>query len=337
MTRNVLARMALMAGILSALGAARPGWAEPTPQPQPQPQTVVPGVWLISGGIQPNRQPDGNTVIFAAPEGLVVMDTGRHVWQRRAILDFAKAQGRPIVAIVNSHWHLDHVSGNAELKRAYPGVKVWASSAIDGALAGFLPKGAEANRKLLADGGLPPETVDDIKGDIATVENGQALRPDVVVSASGDRVIGGLKLAVYLAPHAATDGDVWVYEPRSRVAAIGDLVTLPAPFLDTACAAGWRAALDRVWAVPFKTAIPGHGAPMTRAQFALWRGAFNALIDCAASGRDKQACAADWTAATAELRGADAREARRAQGMTEYYVADVLRAHGGNSAYCSAA
>ena len=108
----------------------------------PQPQSIVPGVTLIPGGIRPNRQPDGNTVIFDAPAGLIVMDTGRHTWHRQAILDFAKARGKPIAAIINSHWHLDHVSGNPGLRTAYPGLRVYASSAIDAALTGFLAKSA---------------------------------------------------------------------------------------------------------------------------------------------------------------------------------------------------
>ena len=45
---------------------------------------------------------------------------------------------QPVVAIVNSHWHLDHSGGIATLREAYPGVQVYASNAIDNALPGFL-------------------------------------------------------------------------------------------------------------------------------------------------------------------------------------------------------
>src|SRR5262249_34995749 len=122
------------------------------------PQPVAPGVTLIPGGIRPNRQPDGNTVIFDAPDGLIVMDTGRHAWHRQAILDFAKASGNPIAAVINSHWHLDHVSGNPALRAAYPGLKVYASNAIDAALTGFLAKNAADAKPYLGTGKLPPET-----------------------------------------------------------------------------------------------------------------------------------------------------------------------------------
>ncbi len=311
--------------------AATPVLAQ-TPAEQVQP--VAPGVWMIASAFPPHRQPDGTTVIFRAPRGLVVMDTGRHAWRRQTILDFAKAQRRPIVAIVNSHWHLDHVSGDPALKAAYPGAKLYASRAIDEALTGFLARSAAEAEPYLAPGKLPPETQEDIRGDIATTANGATLKPDIAIEGSGVRDLGGLRLAVNLAPDAATAGDVWLYDPKTRVAAVGDLVTLPAPFLDTACPKGWAAALDQVAATPFTTLIPGHGAPMSRIQFHLYRAAFNEVVACAASSRDKADCAAAWTKAVTPLLGDDAAMAKRAQGMTEYYVADVLRAHGGKSAYC---
>lgn len=329
--------MRALAGLVLAALTASPATAQSEVPPPRRPQAVAPGVWLIAEGILPRRQPDGNTVIFQGPRGLVVMDTGRHAWRRQAILDFAKSRRAPVVAIVNSHWHLDHVSGDPALKAAYPRAKLYASRAIDEALTGFLARSAAEAQPYLAPGKLPPETQEDIRGDIATTANGQALRPDIPIDASGPRKLAGLTLQVNLASDAATAGDVWIYDPRSRVAAVGDLVTLPAPFLDTACPQGWRRALAQVWATPFQTLIPGHGAPMTRPQFAAYRLAFDQVIACAASDRDKADCAADWTRAVTPLLGPDPADARRAQAMTEYYVQDVLRAHHGKSADCKAA
>lgn len=300
-------------------------FASPTHGQAPSPQEVAEGAWLIPGGMAPHRQPDGNTVIFEAPEGLVVFDTGRHAAQSQAILDFAAARRRSIVAIVNSHWHLDHVSGNPVLRRAHPQAMVHASAAIDGALRSFLPRSADQGRAYLKAGDLPKETLEDIAGDIATVEAGDALRPDAVIEASGERRLGGLNLRVNLSSDAATAGDVWLYEPRARVAAVGDLVTLPAPFLDTGCPDGWKRALAEIWETPFRIVIPGHGAPMNRDQFALYRQAFSAVVDCAATSRTQEDCAAEWTRAVQPLLGSDPIEPKRAQAMTAYYVGGALR------------
>jgi hypothetical protein len=63
------------------------------------------GVWMVPEIVVADREPDGNSVIFAVSSGLVVFDTGRHEWRRNAILALADANKKPIVAILNSHWH----------------------------------------------------------------------------------------------------------------------------------------------------------------------------------------------------------------------------------------
>ena len=302
--------------------------------PRPHPEIVAPGVWVIRGTFLPNRQPDGNTLVFQGPTGLIVMDTGRHRWHRQAILDLADSLHTPIVAIINSHWHLDHVSGNPDLKRAFPAAKVYASAAIDGALAGFLRTSAIDGRKYLEAGQLPAETLEDLRNDLASIDSGARLRPDVVVAGSRDLAAGGVTLQLHLAADAATAGDLWVFDPKSKVLALGDLVTLPAPFLDTGCPPGWSAALDQALELPFETAVPGHGKPMNRTEVALYRTAFNALIECSASQRDKAECASDWAQAISPLVGGNERSLNAARGMAAYYVGDVLRPNGGKSATC---
>jgi glyoxylase-like metal-dependent hydrolase (beta-lactamase superfamily II) len=326
---------AMVAGVATAaLGTPAAAQAVVPPVVAPGPQEVARGVWMIPGGILPNRQPDGNSVVFEAPEGLVVIDTGRHAWHREAILSLARRQKKEIVAIVNTHWHLDHVSGNPELRAAYPRLRVHASDAIDGALAGFLPASAKDSARYLDDPKIPEETRDDIRWDLQTIRNGPALKPDVVISGSGAMTFGGLALKVSLAPDAVTAGDVWLYDETSRVAALGDLVTLPAPFLDTACPQGWKSALVQVAATPFTVAIPGHGAPMSRGQFLLYQDAFDAFIDCSLSTLPAEDCAARWTDSIRPLLSDDPLEQRRARGMAAYYVG-LLRANGGRSKHCA--
>ncbi len=320
---------------LAALGTFTPGWPGTNPVAAPAPRDVAPGVWLVPGGIPPDRQPDGNSVIFAAPAGLIVVDTGRHSWQREAILALAHAQKKEIVAIVNTHWHLDHVSGNPDLRAAYPGLRVYASNAIDGALEDFFPSSVKDSAAYLDDPQIPQETRDDIRGDLLTIQNGAALRPDEVISDSGTMALGGRPLRINLARDAATAGDVWLYDENSRVAVLGDLVTLPAPFLDTACPEGWKVALQQVADTPFEMAIPGHGGPMTRAQFQLYQAAFDAFIVCASSARPQGECASDWADSIRTLLADDPAEQQRARGMAAYYV-DMLRANGGRSKFCEA-
>jgi glyoxylase-like metal-dependent hydrolase (beta-lactamase superfamily II) len=105
------------------------------------------GITLVPGAFASGTQPDGNSVVLDAPEGLIVVDTGRHPEHAAAILDVARRAGKPIVAVVNSHWHLDHVGGNPALRRAYPRLRVYASGALDDARHGFLADYAKQPRR----------------------------------------------------------------------------------------------------------------------------------------------------------------------------------------------
>jgi len=320
---------------LIAIGAVAVARAETDVVSVPVAQNVARGVWVIPGGIRPDRQPDGNSVVFETPEGLVAIDTGRHRWQREAILALATTQRKPIVAIINTHWHLDHVSGNPDLRAAYAGLQVYASDAIDGALEGFLAQSAKDSASYLEDPRIPEATREDIRGDLLTIRNGTALRPDTVIEESGALTIGGREFDLRLARAAVTAGDVWLYDQASRVAVLGDLVTLPVPFLDTACPAGWQAARREVSVTPFEVAIPGHGAPMTRARFELYRNSFGAFLDCAKSDSAAEVCVAQWTESVGPLLEGGEGDRQRAERMTGYY-AGLLREYGDRSPHCAA-
>jgi glyoxylase-like metal-dependent hydrolase (beta-lactamase superfamily II) len=267
--------------------------------------------------------PDGNTIMLDAPRGLIVVDTGRSPMHAQAILDYAKQRGRPVAAIVNSHWHLDHTTGNYDLRQAYPKAEVYASTAIEGALVGFLNKGRAQGDKMLAD----PKTPEGAKAQMLRgrdrIDHPDKLRPTRPVAKSGRMTIAGRPLDVHLARFAATEGDVWLYDPKTRTAIVGDLVVGIVPFMDTACAEGWSRALDEVAAVPFTTLIPGHGDPMTRADFLTWKNAYNAFVDCGYSSVDKKSCVDGWARDAAKF--IDAEHAGYARAAAAYYLDTRLR------------
>lgn len=324
-----------MIGTLAALAVAAI-LQDPTQTPSPPaPQAVAPGVWLVPGSVTPPRQPDGNTVVFVGLDGLVVVDTGRHSWHRQAVVDLAGRERRPVSAIVNTHWHLDHISGNAALKIVWPGAPVHASGALDGAIDGFLRPSARQGQAYLDSGQAPSALAEDIRGDLASIAAIGTLAPDVVVREDGLLTAGGRALEVRLAPHAATEGDVWLLDPASGVAVVGDLVTLPAPFMDTACPDGWRTALDAVAAAPFQHLVPGHGPVMDRAAFETYRDAFGAFVDCGRSDRPAADCAVDWTGAVRPLLADDA-QAVLSTRMSTYYVDAILRSDQARARFCPA-
>jgi glyoxylase-like metal-dependent hydrolase (beta-lactamase superfamily II) len=308
--------------LLLALAIAAAPAVAPSPQ-QPRPTGLAKDVILVPGSLVPGAQPDGNTVVLRGPAGLVVVDTGRHPQHANAILELARSLGIPVAGIVNTHWHLDHVSNNPAIRKAYPGVGVVASDAIDGALTGFL---ADYRAQLVARIATEkdPAVRRRYQAEVDRIDAGRGLAPDFVVTQNLLRRVGGRPVELGLERNAVTAGDVWVFDRPTGILAAGDLVTLPAPLLDTACPRGWQVALGHLAEVPFQVLVPGHGAPMGRKEFYAWRAAFDRLVACGASRETPDACADGWVKDAGPL--VPPASAAFSRSLVAHYVESALRA-----------
>src|SRR5690606_23879939 len=159
----------LLAATILLAGCASAPVVEPDVTAILDGEPIAEGVVLFRGGSEPGRQPDGNSVLLRGVDGWIVFDTGRHEAHTRRLLTFARAGNLPVTAIVNSHWHLDHASGNRLLRDAYPDAPVFASNAIVGALPGYLAESRRQAEAMIADGTLQEPMLSDVRGAIATI------------------------------------------------------------------------------------------------------------------------------------------------------------------------
>jgi glyoxylase-like metal-dependent hydrolase (beta-lactamase superfamily II) len=223
--------------------------------------------------------------------------------------------------VINTHWHLDHIGGNAMVRERHPKAAILASGAYADARKGFLAGYREQLAGAVAS--LPAEKSGSLRAEMALIDAGDKLAPTEVIATGGERVIAGRRLVIGLERKAATEGDVWILDRASGTLVTGDLVTLPVPFLDTADADGWAAALDRLVKVDAKLVVPGHGEPMPPAGLEAYRKAFHRLLACAKSARASAECGDEWFGSIGDLaRGTDPGLARSAMG---YYLDNVLR------------
>jgi len=304
-----------IAGLWALLGAC-PALA--------QPQSLEPGVEWLPGRFVAGQQPDGNSVLIDAPDGWIVVDSGRTQAHVQALLERLRASGKPLCAIVNTHWHLDHIGGNRALRSAYPQARVIASEAIIAARSGFL---ADYRKQLLDEMARRP--VDDAQRvawqrEVDVIDDAAASTPDLVIGERSTLELAGLGLSIGVERQAVTAGDVWVYEPSSQVLAAGDLVTLPAPLFDTACPERWRDALARISTIRFRWLVPGHGEPLGRGQFLIYRESFERLLACAASPAPKQQCIDGWVTDAAGLFARAQQPLARS--LLSHYIDQTLRA-----------
>jgi cyclase len=258
---------------------------------EPQLLTIADGVyaWIGAGG-------DSNAGAIDTPEGLLVIDTQQYPRLARQFRDALKAKtGRPLRATINTHCHLDHISGNV----------VFADAPII----------AHARTLAALEAGLGPKTRDK-SGDRWTItdyptklrmlfgQNIFELVPESDPAQSWFR--GRIGLPDYdtieIAPPTETvadqfafllpndtvrlhyfgpahcDGDVVVHLEKSKVVFLGDLQFYGRfPWLGDCNLDGWIDALGRVLALDITVVIPGHGVPTDLKETARFREMLMAL------------------------------------------------------------
>jgi glyoxylase-like metal-dependent hydrolase (beta-lactamase superfamily II) len=312
--------------ILAAFAAALalPSAAQPAPPRSADIHALAPGVWLLPGRFERGRQPDGNSLLLQGPDGIVIVDSGRHAEHTQALLDWVRASGRPLRAVLNTHWHLDHLGGNAMLRDAVPALRAHATPAVRDAVRRRMPASATDLERMKADPQLDEATRRMVEIDLALYTRRAALEPDMLIEGPAqDLTLAGRPLRVGVA-FGVSGGDLWLLDPASGTLVVGDFVTLPVPFFDTACPERWQRSLTQLAALPFERVVPGHGPVMNRADFDRYRVAYDRLLACAAGPRAVADCSAGWVADLGPLLPASGE--RGAHGMLKHYLEQRLRA-----------
>jgi glyoxylase-like metal-dependent hydrolase (beta-lactamase superfamily II) len=290
-------------------------------------QPVALGIEWIAGRLGLGALPDGNSVLIDAPEGWIVVDTGRRPAHVQSVLDRVRASGKPVRVIVNTHWHLDHIGGNRAIRDAFPAATLLASDAIVDARSGFL---AEYRRELV--GELARRRGDDpsrgdLQRDLDVIDDAASSTPELRITAPATLELAGRRLRIGLERHMVTAGDVWLFDAQSGVLIAGDLVTLPVPLFDTACPDRWTLALEQFAAIPFRRLIPGHGSPLDRGQFVVYRESYYRLLRCSGSGAPTSTCVEGWLRDAGEL--IPKVQEPLARSLLSAYLDRNLRAHAG--------
>lgn len=254
-------------------------------------ERAAPGVWLIRQEKPFHLQPIGNVVVIEQSDGLVLVDSGGSPGSGRRIVSLVRSvSGKPVKAVVVTHWHGDHPLGLSAIRDAWPGLEVIATQTTNERLTG---ESMEAYPKGAPDAALEAaflERLDGVGGFLdQTLASADLSEPDRAGWSAAKRMFTQYRRDVaglYLVPptrtyvdrlvlkdrvrpvevrflgRANTDGDSVVWLPRQRIVATGDLLVAPIPFGFGSYPADWLAALDAVRALRPKLVIPGHGAAM---------------------------------------------------------------------------
>ena len=193
-----------------------------------------------------------NSTFLVGQHSILVVDTGLNdVEGRKLLAEIRKISAAPIEFIVNTHYHPDHQGGNGVVG---PNAIVISS-----------PFTRERTERLIQ------QQQSDRTSKGATAPAGFTLATETVSQ----------KLTIYMdrdaveivaAGPAHTMGDLYVYFPKQKTIATGDLyMTNSCPAMDQGDAANWIHVLDSMASLPVEHFVPGHFAVGTRPTFLQFR------------------------------------------------------------------
>jgi cyclase len=106
MKRCVVLGILLVAGVLSITLAAFQQPAQPA-EKIIEVDKLKDNLYVLKGG-------GGNTAVFIATKGVIVVDTKNPGWGQPILDKIKTLTDKPVTTIINTHTHGDHVSGNVE-------------------------------------------------------------------------------------------------------------------------------------------------------------------------------------------------------------------------------
>jgi quinoprotein relay system zinc metallohydrolase 2 len=238
----------LIGALLIAILALSPRNASCGEAPSPlSVQEVAPGVFAHAGEIalmsEENLGDIANTGFVIGDKGVAVVDTGGSVpIGKRLLAAIRSITDKPILYVINTHEHPDHVFGDAAFDKI--GATFVGHHNLPRALAMRGEFYLKAFRRIIGD-----ELVGEVK----------LIPPSLTVADRLSLDLGGRTLELQAWPTAHTDCDLTVLDTKTLTLFAGDLVFVKhLPIIDGSVK-GWLVDLDTLARIPAARVIPGHG------------------------------------------------------------------------------
>ena len=225
----------------------------------------------------------GNSVAILSDEGVLVFDAGCVPSDSAAVLaELRKLTDKPVLYLVNSHWHWDHWQGNQTYKAAFPGLQIISHEYTRilmrdvsvprtqndlkdlASYVSSLEKDLAAKRASHAPEAKLRDLEQLLRADqnfLAQKQSVQFTYPNFTYAESATIWLGGREIRLSHA-QAITSGDTFLYLPKEKILVTGDILVRPIPFaVGGTFPSSWIATLQKLIALNPELIIPGHGEP----------------------------------------------------------------------------
>jgi cyclase len=274
----------LAAGAVWAALLAPPARAEFPAERTYKTVELGPGVFAFISPETKGPIPSGNVVAIIGDDGVLVVDSGRFpTLARRMIADIRQKTDKPVRFLVHTHWHLDHMVGDGEFQKAFPGMTFVTTDFTRRKMiekqVGYL-RDIEKNDQDYApqieavlakgtreDGSPIPEDaknylraeVADIRLEAAELAGVRVVEPGATFDRTLTVHLGKREVRIAFLGSGNTGGDTVVLVPDAKVVATGDLLVAPVPYGYGCHPAEWIETLKKLMTLDATTIVPGHG------------------------------------------------------------------------------
>jgi glyoxylase-like metal-dependent hydrolase (beta-lactamase superfamily II) len=293
LTFQLLSLFALAVGLPAPSLAAAPPVGQDA-APSLIKEVLADGIYLLRAPQALDRWTATNVVVIVNQDDVTVFDSFTlPATARLAIAEIRALTAKPVRTLINSHWHMDHWSGNDEFRKAFPGIQIIATAEtrgymtrmgsaflIDGTRAG-LARSREALAAAVKTGRLGDGTPlteerrrqqeQDIAETSRFVDAVTAIPrvlPDVAFRDELTFWRGGREFRLFGMTGDAT-GSAVLYLPAEKILVTGDVLVSPPdgggppPWTTNSYAiAPWLASLRRLDAFEASVIVPGQGPAM---------------------------------------------------------------------------